>query len=233
MATKLTLEQKLEKIQNLMARARGTNSDAEAQVCILKAQELMVKWNLEESQVTDHTEKQETVREVAYNAGGMKAEWKSKLATVIANNFRCRWFFSGRGSSRYIVFFGFKEDARIARELYEKAIKLVEKGQQKCYDYFWWRKMPTYGVKGDYALGFVQGLKEAFQNQVDEQGWGLVVVTPKEVNEAYDKIEWDTKSTWSTSIVVARGNAQAREMGRVDGKELVPSKKKRLLEGGN
>jgi hypothetical protein len=227
-----TLDQKLHKIQSLFAKGQSTTSDSEAQVCFLKAQELMAKWNIDAAQVQDSSdEKREVVWERVTETGGIKVQWKASLASVIAENFRCKMFYNGKGASRYIVFFGLVEDAKIAHELYVKALKVIRKGQDRVNDYLYHRGLPVQGVRGDYAIGFVKGLKEAFAQQVDEQGWGLIVVTPKEVNEAYAQIKW-SDSDWGTSSTLTAGAAWAREEGQKDGKAMIPSQKKRFLEGG-
>jgi hypothetical protein len=227
----LTLEQKLEKIQKLMARATGTNHEAEAQTCFLKAQKLMAEWNIDARQLDEHdAEGREVVRETVTEVGPIKVQWKATLAALIAKNFRCKQFFWGHGSARYIVFFGIKEDAVIAHELYAKAIKCISKGQDRIIHKYLREGRSSSGIAGDYAEGFVVGLDQAFKNQVDEYGWGLVVSTPEEVKAAYEKIEFNKKSKWDTTSNTTRGSYEAFEAGRLDGKDLVPSQKRKALK---
>lgn len=46
----------------------------------------------------------------------------------------------------------------------------------------------TNRLKNDYMLGFIDGLERKFEEQVQEQEWGLVLVIPKEVEEKYEEI---------------------------------------------
>jgi hypothetical protein len=44
------------------------------------------------------------------------------------------------------------------------------------------------GIKSDYALGFIAGLKERFKNQLEEnKKWGLVIQKDQVVIDSYTK----------------------------------------------
>ena len=74
-----------------------------------------------------------------------------------------------------------------------------------------------------YGYGFVNGVSAAFQKQQEEneQGWGLVLVIPKEVEEAAK--DWGKQKFRSRSQDNISGEAYTR--GFHNGKEFNPKKK--------
>ena len=230
MEKRITIEDKLHKIQSLMERGYRTTSEHEARICFLKAQELMAKWNLDMEQIKTKTEEDEKIEsEYIFQAGATRTSWKMELARIIANNYRTKFFLSlTSDKTAFIVFFGKKEDTAICKTIFLQAIKILEKGRTKAYDHAYNRQMSTRGVRGDYTRGFLYGLKKALETQKDEQGWGLVLTTPKEVEEAFQKIQFSRKD-FNLTATKYHGNTQYFQMGQQDGKEMIPSERKKFI----
>ena len=111
------MEKILNKIKNLLDLANNNPNENEAIAAALKAQELMAKYNIELDQLDSKEKTREIVKEVYYQSGKHEMrKWKIGLAVIIAQNFRCKTYFVS--SSNDVVFYGYKEDAKIALQVF-------------------------------------------------------------------------------------------------------------------
>lgn len=216
----MNMEKILNKVKNLLDLASNNPNENEAAAAALKAQELMAKYNIELEQLDEKKENREIIREIYYasNKHEMK-QWKFGLADVVANNFRCKYWTINK---KDIVFYGYKEDANIALQvftfLYETGNKLAVRYYNKCKK----NGEQTRGVMNTYLVGFREGVAEALGKQCT----ALMVVTPKEVIDKFEKIS----AGWPTSKATMRisDNPEARAKGKRDGKDCARA---RTLEG--
>lgn len=168
----------IEKIKNLLAlgdKSRNTE-EAEAEAALLKAHELMAKYNV--SVELTNEEKIEYSHEVCSSKWNMG--FRKPLAVIIARNFRCETYVMGSGGS--IVFFGRAMDARIAREAFEFAYEFALKEGNRCYNKNYQMGRQTKGVFNSYVKGFLTGLK----SKLGEQSTALMIVTPPDVKTEYE-----------------------------------------------
>lgn len=216
------MEKILNKIKNLLDLANNNPNEHEAIAAALKAQELMAKYNIELDQLDDaKSETREIVREVYRQSGKHEMrKWKVGLASIIAKNFRCKTYFMG--SSNDVVFYGFKEDAKIALQvfafLYETGNKLAVRYYNKCKK----EGRSTQGVMNTYLVGFRDGVAEVLEKQCT----ALMIVTPKEVTESYEKMSRGFRSM-RTSLSMS-GDHNAYSNGKSDGRDMASS---RSIEG--
>lgn len=168
----------IEKIKGLLAlgdKSRNTE-EAEAEAALLKAQELMAKYNISVEMTEDE--------KIAYSHEVCESKWnmgfRKPLAVIIANNFRCKTYLRGNGGA--VVFFGHTTDARIAREAFEFAYAFAMKEGNRCYNKNYQMGRPTQGVFNSYVKGFLRGLKD----KLGEQSTALMIVTPPDVKEQYE-----------------------------------------------
>lgn len=85
----------------------------------------------------------------------------------------------------------------------------------------------TIGIENDYALGFIYGLQEKFEEQKrNNQEWGLVLVKDKEVVEAHEKIKFNKKVDMNIKY---KGHSDVYSKGCEDGKKFSVSDK--ITEG--
>lgn len=214
------MEKILNKIKNLLDLANNNPNENEAIAAALKAQELMAKYNIELDQLEDKKETREIVEEVYRQSGKHEMrKWKIGLATIIAKNFRCKVYFINKQD---VVFYGYKEDAKIALHvftyLYEIGNKLAVRYYNKCKK----EGRDTRGVMNTYLQGFRDGAAEVLEKQCT----ALMIATPKEVTESYEEM---TKG-WKTSTVKLRvsGDTAAYSNGKSDGKDMATA---RNIEG--
>ena len=173
-------EKILKKIENLLALAGNNPSENEAIAAALKAQELMAKYNIELADIKDEKPKNNITEETYTPKANCHyvRKWRYTLAQIIAKNFCCKTYCINRDT---IVFYGYEKDAKIAVEvfkfLFETGNKLANRYYLKCKK----EGKNTKGVLNTYLVGFCDGIKEV----LDKQCTALMIVVPKEVEEAY------------------------------------------------
>lgn len=206
------IEKVLDKVKKLFALAGNNPSEAEAQAAALRAQELIAKYNLD---ITEDDEKLE-ITESSFVTGVDKS-WKYQLASILENNFRVKSYWVGK---RRVVFYGYKQDTEVAKEVFQYLFKVCEKNaRRECR-----KSYQTYGTeKGvyySYTRGFLIGIKQ----RLDEQCVALMIVTPPEVNDQWEdfKAQQNMKSMGRVS---RDGSDEFRngmyEKGIIDGRNAI------------
>ena len=205
------MEQKekiIAKIQKVLELSRNNPSKEEAQSAALMAQKLLAQYHLSMVDIEEMEKQVDEIEEVFVEVG-MGNKWKGRLASIIAKNFRCKVYFHGKDT---LVFYGYEFDAGVAANTFEEmfytGIKLANKYKRSCTG-------DTAGVFNSYVAGFCDGLKEG----LDKQCTALMIITPKEVEDA-----WKEKSAGfrqSSSTLRINGNLNgyyAREEGHKAGR---------------
>lgn len=214
------MEKILNKIKNLLDLANNNPNENEAIAAALKAQELMAKYNIELDQLDDKKETREIIKEVYYQSDKHEMrKWKIGLADIIAQNFRCKVYFMNK---KDVVFYGYKEDAKIALNVFTYLYEIGNKFAVRYYNKCKKEGKETRGVMNTYLVGFKDGVAEVLEKQCT----ALMIVTPKEVTESFDEMTngWKTiKSTLRLS-----GDTSAYSNGKSDGKDMVTA---RNIEG--
>lgn len=226
-------EQKIiRKIQGLLAIARDEKNDKESQSAFLLAQKLMVQYGLEEQQVTDESaeSKKSAITELAVTAYKRLFWWERYLAQIISTNFRVKYFLNskviGRQQKRQIVFYGQVSDLGLAKSMYLLGYEVLLFHSQNFVEQYY-REQPqllrtrsvTEKIKTSYLRGFLAGLEEGFQEQVDqlEKEYALLVCVPAVVEQAYA----DFSRQWGKALTMPSPNvyvAQAYQNGYEEGK---------------
>lgn len=204
-------EKILEKIEKLLALAGNNPSENEAISAALKAQELMAKYNIELADLEGQSADQSIV-EVTYTPKAnchYVRKWRYKLSLIIAKNFCCKTYSINRDA---IAFYGYEKDAKIAVEvfkfLFETGNKLANRYYLKCKK----EGRDTKGVLNTYLVGFCDGIKEV----LDKQCTALMIVVPKEVEEAYAEHSKGFKAIKNS--LATSNDGRAYNEGRTDGR---------------
>jgi len=212
------------KIQKLLALSKSSNEN-EAQNAMMMAQKFLVKYKLSIRDIEQY--KNEFVK-VNENRTGIKfrgSNWKSNLSQVIADNFGCYLFYR-TGRTHEICFYGKEEDVIIARIMLEYAIKCINSNGDKLVKKLKQDKRRKHfdGIKNDYALGFVRGLSERFEEQTQSnKEWALVLVKDQVVIDRYN--EFSSNFGKVQTDVSFKKHLVAFKLGRVDGKAFDISNK--------
>ena len=206
----------ISKIEKLLALAGNNPSEAEAQVAMLKAQKLMAEYNLDMAQFKDQPqEKKEAVTE--YFKGYHNTGWAISLAKVICDNFRCNLL---RAAGYGLVFVGLKEDVAICKAVFTFAANTLDKNMMKLRRQYRKQGLPTDGISGDYAAGFIAGLKAKYKEQVEENDWGLVLVKDALVEQKTQDIIDPKRKSHSVKGLNRTGDMGLYTKGYLDGKNL-------------
>lgn len=178
-----------EKIRKLLALAESPNEN-EAKAALLKARELMAEHKLTEREVKD-VEPQDVEKVITdITCSKRRNPWIVNLSVVIGENYCCKSYRNQvyKKQTCAIGFIGFKDDVEICTAIFQYAVDCVlaevkrikkEKGRIYVAEY-------VKRLCNSYGYGFVIGVRDAFEKQKEEheQGWGLVLLMPKEVEEA-------------------------------------------------
>ena len=177
-----------EKIRKLLALAESPN-EHEARAALLKARQLMAEHKLTEAELKD-VEKQQ-VKDVRTDITCSKRRdpWIVSLSAIIGENYCCKGYRHRRygEQTNCIGFIGLEDDVEICVAVFKYAVDCVLseikniKKENACYYSDYVKRLCN-----SYGYGFTAGVSEASRKQQEEneQGWGLVLAMPKEVEEA-------------------------------------------------
>jgi len=215
-----------EKIRKLLALAESPNEN-EAKAALLKAKQLMAEHKISELDIKD-VEKQE-VKNILTDITCSKRRnpWVVELSAIIGENYCCKSYRNHRWGeqTQKIGFIGLEDDIEICIAIFKYAVECILAGDKRLK-----KELNDYGYTGDcvktmrdsYGFGFVRGIRSVFYKQKQEhQEWGLVMVMPKEVEEASShlvKKSFESKAADNIS-------ASAYNLGRHDGRNFSPEKR--------
>lgn len=212
MKTKDELIDKVKKLLNLADSSRN-NSDEEAKSALLRAQQLMTKYDLSIEEVSEESGP-EYSQEICENKWNYA--YRVPLAAILADNFRCKFYSHGKS----IAFMGHPSDARLAKETFEFAYKYIMRQGNALYNKRYQMGQPTKGVFNSYAKGFLAGLKSAF----DRQCVALQIVTPPDVVDHFEEMTRNWKVS-HTKMRQDRLDADSYLQGERDGKSFMDTRK--------
>lgn len=209
------------RIHDLLALAeRETTNEYEARDALLRARKLMAEHKITELEL-ENTEKQAVVRELTGVTYSMRRDpWILELSAVIGEHHCCRPFYTRekRKQVAEIGFVGLSGDTPLCRKIFVYAVDCIRMKTNKL------RKEPYKGVSiaDGYGYGFTMGLKDAYYKQQSEEGWGLVLTVPKEVNDFTDKM---SRGKANTSSKKKQASARSFIDGMNDGRKFHEQKR--------
>ena len=220
-------EKIMDKLDKLLRLSESPNEN-EAYAAAQKAQELFVKYNISRG---DINRAQAGKRRVIQKSTGitftaMTDPWVITLASTVANNHRCKAFRYQNKHARKITvgFIGFEDDFAFCLRIFRYAYYCVMERKQDIRT----KRKGTYTAGqlreagNAYGAGFVVGLKALYDKQREaHQEWGLVLVTPTEV-EAVERQMINPKSFWKAP---QREHEEEFQRGMKDGLEFDPTNK--------
>lgn len=173
-------EQIVNKIKKLLARTTS-NFTAEAENAILKAQDLIARYNIDMMEIPNSPQQEITTESIRKSYIPL---WHGSLALIIAPNFRCTGFWQHNNhedkTERSLNFIGLKDDARAARDVFIYAVALINYNIRRIK-----KRYPrvTKPYINTYIDGFISGLDEKFASQVQQNNYGLILIKPDAVLE--------------------------------------------------
>lgn len=201
-----------DKIQHLLNKTvENGATEEEAKSALLMAQKLMAKYNVELEQ-THSTKELQCSLEITKVKPNPR---NNQLGNIIAESFAVRGILWG---GKAWAFFGREANAKAAAEAMKFIHKTLEAGIR--------RVCAEHGLKSSergaaayynaYALGFIQGLKEAMA----EQTKALAIVVPQEVNEKFNE-KFPELRQYRAKGMQYTHNSEAYNQGRRDGRSAM------------
>lgn len=210
----------IEKIRKVLALAENNPNENEAIAAALKAQKLMAKFHIDEKEIGQEVT-EDNIDKLICKVSGKTQKWRLQLASILANNFRCKVYLLGSD----VVFYGYESDIKICSEvfysLYRIGVKLSDKAKRDARS----RYGTATGVRNTFCLGFVHGIK----NELEKQCTALMIVVPKEVNESFDNLK-NEKNMKQKNASIKATNRAIYDKGFQSGKDAIRS---RGIEGSH
>jgi hypothetical protein len=170
-------EKIIQTIRKILELSKNNPSEEEAKSAALKSQEMLAKYHIDMREVESiDIDAIESIDEVRVNLPSKK--WKYSLAKIVANNFRCKHFYMGRG---ILVFYGHKTDADIAAETYKYLFNVGNKLAGREVDRVFNETGTSANVYNSFVAGFCDGIEEVLNQQCK----ALMIVTPEDVITSY------------------------------------------------
>ena len=145
-------EKIIEKIKKVLELSKNNPSIEEAKSAAIKAQRLMAEYHISMSEI-EAIEGTENIVEERIDVGtGNK--WKYTLSSIIAKNFRCKYFYYGKSS---VVFYGYEEDAKITAMTFKLLFEVGNKESAKYYQKERQKYLNVHNIRFDG-----RGIKNAF-----------------------------------------------------------------------
>lgn len=230
---KLAVNEKiLHKVKALLNLAQngGDVEGHEAQSALLKAQRLMAENDINEVELGDSLGSTLTKEILDHYATEFEklSWWKKSLGRVIAQNFRCYSYLNKCKGYTRLAFMGLKEDTEIAIIAFSFAIDSIRGGANQFMKAY--RKdyrlqhghhpeiSQQRGVRTNYVEGWISGLESQYNEQVNKEGWGLVLAKDDLVIQTYKDMDLKRgKSAQYTRVDSTEGQV-AYAKGYSDGK---------------
>lgn len=217
-----------ERIAKLLALAESPNEN-EAKAALLKARALMVQHKLRPEECTGKKQKVVTKVLADIKCTTMTDFWIYKLSDVIAKHYCCKNYCRKppRSKALTVILMGLESDIEIAERILRYAIDCVKRGQRTIHHTRKWQGYSATDIRlacNAYGDGFVAGLDQEYQKQdAEHQEWGLVMMTPKDVQDAYGNLSMKT-STSHARTAGAWAN-KYRDQGVEHGRSFKPDQR--------
>ena len=174
------------KIEKLLSLSNSDNPH-EARAAMIKAQELMVRYNQESFRSGYEND---IISEPFDHA--IKREYE-ELPLIVSSNFRTMMYFNRRGR---VVFMGIRSDVMATVSCLRFLLYQMRIGQQTYIREKWYeahRDIPIKEVRTTWCKGYISGIEQAFMQQVVLNGFELMITPPPEVIEKYNTLNLITR----------------------------------------
>ncbi len=219
----------IDKIEKLLALA-GSDNENEAKSAMLKARELMAKYEIRRDQLQERQEEERAI--VHYTSPSFHDDWCKMIASVIADNFRCSVitsYWRCSDDAYRLKFFGYDEDAEICINIFNYAVKVI-RTRFATLRAIYADADRKFGrnEKMNYVEGFCNGLDKNFKNQ--NKKFALALLVPPPVLEYVHNIpglEADNRLEFESN----KEYALIRKTGYIDGKNFQNAGDKERIAG--
>lgn len=216
-----------DKIRKLLALAESP-SEHEAKAAILKARQLMVEHKIRLEDIESPRSKGLIRKEIGVACTKRKGAWKIDLSAIIAEAYCCKAFNTRKYRSRtyHIGLIGLEDDFEVCERILKYAVDCVEQKAEEIHKKYRDIYTPQYIDKliDAYAVGFNCGVSIACKRQEENhQEWGLILITPKEVQEEWEALE--DAGTFKEFDLAGPDKMQYAIEGKQDGQNFKPERR--------
>lgn len=214
-------EKIIKTIKKVLELSKNNPSEEEAKSAVLKAQALLAKYHIDMKDVEAiDNETLDAIGEVKVSVPAKK--WKYKLAKIVANNFRCKNFYYGKGT---VVFYGHESDANVAADTFKYLFSVGNKCATREVSKAYKAHGTSEGIYNSYVAGFCDGVSEVLGKQCT----ALMLVVPQDVKDAYSERSKDFGSFHASMRSYNAGRfSNVYSAGKSMGRDSINS---RQLEG--
>jgi hypothetical protein len=226
----------LKKIKKLLALSKDRSNVHEAELAAQKAQELLFRYNLAESQAEGYDDSK---KEPVHSKYGEKTanrnliQWQADLANTIAQYNLCKIYYSGPK----IVWVGRQSNIEVAEYLFNTLVydlkqicdkkwkqimqlrKLQEDNPQVKLISYELRTVHGKTWKNSFYIGAVFGIGEKLREQyntlkADPNMNALIVVNNNDVQTYYDNLHLNGSKRWGNTSFSGSGFNVGKNVGR-------------------
>ena len=211
-------EKIIQTIRKILELSKNNPSEEEAKSAALKAQEMLAKYHIDMKAVESiDIDEVESIEEVRVDVPSKK--WKYRLASIVANNFRCKHFYIGKG---VLVFYGHKTDADVAAETFKYLFNVGNRLAGREVDRVFGETGTSANVYNSFVAGFCKGIEEGLAQQCQ----ALMIITPEDVKTSFAEMSknWKSMSGGALRIGVNEHCRDAYENGKTEGRHAVRSR---------
>lgn len=213
-------EKVFQTIEKLFALARNNSNENEAKTAALFAQRLMEKHGITEEEVilSDSLTLEEEVKD--FTVGFPIKSWAWKLQSVVAPNFRTiamvgrMW--KNNSIKKVPCFRGCRTHSELAlktfQELYIIGETIVGQKLFKQYKKMYGTERGWADYRDSWLVGYVEGIKKAFENQVSL--YALVLVLPEVVKESVKGVGFEKVSNVKVKMFHSDAYSDGERTGR-------------------
>ncbi len=207
----------ISQIKKMYALAGNNPSKEEAEQAMIMAQNLMAKHDLSQKDIAFESEPE--VCDVSVEGDDRKniPYWQKPLVSVLAKNLKCSYYFQWEETKWVIKIVGLEGDVEICLDTVNFAFSHYQRSWDDFMKYVlaadvYSTRTKTNARKNDFTKGFVMGVEEAFEKNVEEKG--LIIVQPEAVTARIKSLKLRAEKRSERS---SAGDAEAVMSGYVAG----------------
>jgi len=174
------IKERIQKVLNLAERA-GT--PAEAQNAMMRAREMMAKYNIDSAELQKSNPEEVITRRTDII---VKNHVWGIIFQEVAQSLRCKIALRTINRTDYVSIWGFSCDVEVTEAIITSVIKVMEKERRRQNKIIKSQGLCPKGVRNDVSKGFYEGFKEQVRNfdSIHEQ-FALVLHVPQKVSEVF------------------------------------------------
>ena len=212
----------IDRIQKILALGNSTSFEEDAQTAFKIAKGLMTSYGLDMSEVDIKEEIENNIIEEQTEGKGKLFNWQKITASAIGNLCDTTLLIIRKNKKTGFKFIGFKQDVKLAINLYNLLIVTMKNSANKNYS--------SKTDRNSYLLGMADILcdraviENLLAKEVKQNYGALIIVKEKEIN----KFLQENYGNLKTAKLKTKINQEAYNKGKEDGRNIDLGKRKKI-----